>query len=68
MSNIRVFDTDANELPHAVNVRGERCTIQLDRGNFTQELRLTVDEAQVLREELATWLFHGAAETGDSDE
>lgn len=55
--SIKVFDTDANDMPHAVNVRGESCTVQIERGNFIQEVRLTIDEAQVLREELARWLF-----------
>lgn len=55
--DVRVFDTDVEDLPHAVKVRGEVCTIQIERPNFVQEIRLTVDAAQVLREQLERWLF-----------
>lgn len=56
--SVEVLDSDAEDMPYAVNVRGEVCTIRVSRGNFSTEVRLTVDEAQVLREELAKWLFH----------
>jgi predicted DNA-binding ribbon-helix-helix protein len=61
--SIEVFDTDADDMPHAVTVRGEVCTIRHERGNFSSELRLTVDEAQVLREKLTNWLFHSEDES-----
>lgn len=61
--SIEVFDTDGDDRPNAVSVRGEVCTIQLTRDTFSSEMLLTVDEAQVLREELTKWLFRG----GDTD-
>lgn len=56
--SVDVYDSDASQMPYAVTTLGEVCTIRVQRGNFATVVRLTVDEAQVLREKLSYWLFH----------
>jgi excinuclease UvrABC ATPase subunit len=59
-NGVAVIDTDPLDLPGKV-ARGETCEIHFMGKTVTTVVNITVDEAQVLREQITRWLFKDGA-------